>query len=84
MLEDEEKPDWEYTAEYDISSFKEKVKKVSDKISSMKSDIEKYDGKVLEFSPEKEKSKFEKIPEDLQFLADKNSHFLFMKKNFFK
>lgn len=81
MLEDEEKPDWEYTTEYDISSFKEKIKKVSDKISSMKSDIEKYDGKVLEFSPEKEKNKFEKIPEDLQFLADKNSRFLFMKKN---
>ena len=81
MLEDEEKPDWEYTTEYDISSFKDKIKKVSEKISSMKSDIEKYDGKVLEFSPEKEKKKFEKIPEDLQFLADKNSHYLFMKKN---
>ena len=83
-LKDKDEPNWEYVAEYDIATFKDKIEKVKEKIESIKSEIDGYKGKVLQFSSDKEAEKVANIPKDIEFLANKNDVDIFSSTGKFK
>ena len=83
-LKDKDQPDWEYVAEYDIATFKDKIEKVKEKIESIKSEIDGYKGKVLQFSSDKEAEKVANIPKDIEFLTNKNDVDIFSSTGKFK